>query len=179
MSMSDDALVTFGMPVVPGALPFTDVGYMPVNMLTIGSTLQDLKGKLDGLFIDYTAKGVQHFYTNGAPPTIDYTDLKYRIMGYKGDAIFTHAADGTPMVSDIKHLTVLAKGDLITGSLGFTPNGGIAGQIHTSMQINGQAAGTLDIQVAHEAHDIGFTATGGLTLSDGKLVATFIPLNVG
>lgn len=179
LSMSDDALVTFGAPVGPGALSFADVGYMPVNTLTIGGTLQDLKGKLDGLFIHYTATGVQHFAASGAPTTADYTSLQYELMGYKGDATFTHAADGTPTVSDAKHLTVLAQGELIAGHLAFGANGGITGEVDTSMRIDGQAVGTLDISVQHAAGDIGHTATGGLTLSSGTFHATFVPLSVG
>ena len=149
LSMSDDALVTFGAPAGPGALSFLDVGYMPVNALTIGGSLQDLKGKLDGLFVHYSATGVQHFAAPGAPTTADYTSLQYEIVGYKGDAIFGHAADGTPTASDAKHLTVLAQGDLIagTGHLGFTATGGITGEVNTSLQINGQVVGTLDFSV--------------------------------
>lgn len=177
--MSDDALVTFGAPVGPGALSFHDEGYMPVNELTIGGTLQQLKGKLDGLFIHYTAGGVQHFDpTSGAPTTADYTSLHYELMGYKGGITFGHTADGTPTVSDAKHLTVLAQGDLIAGYLGFGADHGIAGQVEASMQVDGQAVGTLKIDVQHAARDIGYTATG-LTLDGGTLHATFAPLNVG
>jgi len=63
----------------------------------------------------------------------------YRTPGYKGDATFGHAADGTPTVSGAKHLTVLAQGDLITGTghLAFGADGGITGEVNTSMQIDG------------------------------------------
>lgn len=179
LSMSDDALVTFGAPVGPGALSFTDVGYMPVNALTIGGDLQDLKGKLDGLFIRYSGTGVQNFAANGAPTTANYTTLHYDLVGYKGDALFARAADGTPTVSDAKHVIVLAQGDLIAGSLGFGADGGITGQVHASMQINGQSVGTLDISVQHPAGGIGRTAIGGLTLDGGTLHATFMPLGAG
>lgn len=178
LSMSDDALVTFGKPVGLDALSFADVGYMPVNALTIGDDLQDLKGKLDGLFIRYSATGLQHF-ASGAPTTADYMTLHYDLVGYKGDAAFTRAADGTPTLSDAKHLTVLAQGDLIAGHLAFGADGGIAGQVYTSMQINGQVVGALDISVQHAAGDIGHTATGGLTLDGGTLHATFVPLSIG
>lgn len=182
LSMSDDALVTFGAPVGPGALSFLDVGYMPVNEFTIGGSLQDLKGKLDGLFIHYSATGVQHFdATSGAPTTADYLSLQYELVGYKGDATFGHAADGTPTVSGAKHLTVLAQGDLITGTghLGFDAYGGITGQMNPSMWINGQRVGTLDISVQHVSTDIKYPPTGGFTLDGGTLHATFVPLSVG
>jgi len=179
LSMSDDALVTFIGPAGPGALLFLDTGYMPVNGLTIGGGPQYLKGQLDGLFIHYNAEGVQHFAASGAPTTADYTSLQYELMGYKGDAAFGHAADGTPTVSGAKHLTVLAQGDLITGYLGFGADGGITGEVNTSMQIDGQMVGTLDISVQHTSSDIGHTATGGLTLDGGTLHATFLPLSVG
>ncbi len=179
LSMSDDALVTFIGPAGPGALLFLDTGYMPVNGLTIGGDPQYLKGQLDGLFIHYNAEGVQHFAASGAPTTADYTSLQYELMGYKGDAAFGHAADGTPTVSGAKHLTVLAQGDLITGYLGFGADGGITGEVNTSMQIDGQMVGTLDISVQHTSSDIGHTATGGLTLDGGTLHATFLPLSVG
>jgi len=180
LSMSDDALVTFGAPVGPGALSFLDVGYMPVNALTIGGDLQQLKGKLDGLFIHYSATGVQHFAAPGVPTTADYTSLQYELVGYKGDATFGHAADGTPTLSGAKHLTVLAQGDLITGTghLGFGANGGISGEVDTSMRIDDQVVGTLDFSVQHAAGDIG-PAANGFTLSGGTLHATFVPLSVG
>ena len=179
LTMSDDALVTFGAPIGPGALSFTDVGYMPVNGLTIAGVTEQLKGKLDGLFIYYTATGVQHFAATGAPTTADYTTLRYELVGYKGDATFSHAADGTPVLNGGKHLTVLAQGDLIAGQLGFGGDGGISGNVKASMQVDGTVVGTLGISVQHTAGDIGHTATGGLTLDGGTLHATFVPLGVG
>lgn len=180
LNMSDDALVTFGAPVGPGALSFLDVGYMPVNEFTIGGSLQDLKGNLDGLFVHYSATGVQHFDAAiGAPTTADYKTLQYEIMGYKGDTTFGHAANGTPTLSGAKHLTVLAQGDLIAGYLGFNAAGGITGAVSTSMRIDGQVVGTLDFSVQHAFTDIGHTITGGLTLDSGTLHATFVPQSVG
>lgn len=179
LSMSDDALVTFGAPVGPGALSFLDVGFMPVNALTIGGDLQQLKGKLDGLFIRYNATGVQHFAAPGVPTTADYTSLHYDLVGYKGDATFSHAADDTPTLSGAKHLTVLAQGDLIarTGHLGFTATGGIAGTLATTLQVDGTVAGTVNFTVQHAAGDIGIgLAGGGFTLSGGTLHASFVPL---
>ena len=183
LKLSDDALVTFGASVGPGALSFLDVGYMPVNQLTIGNELTlggDLKGKLDGLFVQYNATGVQHFAADGAPTTADYTTLHYELLGYKGDATFGHAADGTPTVSGAKQLTVLAQGDLIAGKghLEFGLDGGITGEVNTSIRIGSQVVGTLDISVRHAAGDIGLTANG-FTLDGGMLQATFVPLNVG
>ena len=180
LSMSDDALVTFGAPVGPGAVSFLDVGYMPVNALTIGGEMQELKGKLDGLFIQYNASGVQHFAAPGVPTTADYTSLHFDLVGYKGDATFGHAANGAPTLSGAKHLTVLAQGDLIpgTGHLGFTATGGIAGILATSFQVDGAVAGTVNFTVQHSAGDIG-PAPGGFTLSGGTLHATFVPASVG
>jgi hypothetical protein len=177
--MSDDALVTFTGPAGPGALSFADTGYMPVNGLTIGGVLQKPEGGSDGLFVHYDSVGVQHFGADGAPTTADYTGLHYEVMGYKGHATFGHAADGTPTVSGAHNLTVLAQGDLIAGYLGFNANGGITGAVSTSMQVNGQAVGTLDFSVQHASGDIGHTAAGGLTLDGGTLHATFLPLAVG
>ncbi len=180
LSMSDDALVTFGAPAGPGALSFVDVGYMPVNELTIGGALQDLKGKLDGLFIHYSAEGVQHFAAPGVPTTADYTKLQYELVGYKGDATFGHDAYGTPTLSGAKHLTVLAQGNLIdgTGHLRFGV-GGITGEVNTLMRIDDQVVGTLDFSVQHATGDIHYPLTGGLTLDGGTLHATFVPLSVG
>lgn len=145
LAMSDDALVTFGAPVGPGTLSFTDVGYMPVNSLTIAGVSEQLKGKLDGLFIQYTATGVQHFAATGAPTTADYTALHYELVGYKGDATFAHAADGTPVLNGGQYLTVLAQGDLIAGQLGFGGDGGISGGVKASMQVDGKVVGMLGI----------------------------------
>lgn len=186
LSMSDDALVTFDGPVGPNPVVFHDDGYMPVNELTIGGDPQQLKGKLDGLFIHYSGKGVQHFDANGTL-TADYTDLQYELMGYKGDATFGHTANGTPTVSGAKHLTVLARGELIPGMghLEFDVDRTtgevkrISGEVNTSMRIDGQVVGTLDISVQHAGGDIHYPATGGLTLDGGTLHATFMPLSVG
>lgn len=175
LSMNDNATVVFGPPVGPGALSFTDAGYMPINDLTIGGDPQRLHGKLDGLFIQYSAQGVQHFDQNGTPTTADYTSLHFELVGYKGDASFGHAADGAATVSDTKHLTVLAHGDLIMGQLGFNASGGITGQVNASYQINGRVVGTLDLSVQHAAGDITQTANG-FTLSGGTLHASFLPL---
>lgn len=177
LSMSDDALVTFGAPVGSDALSFLDVGFMPVNALTIGGEMQELKGKLDGLFIRYNATGVQHFAAPGVPTTADYTSLHYDLVGYKGDATFSHAADGTPTLSGAKHLTVLAQGDLIgtMNHLGFTATGGIAGTVATTLQVDGTVAGRVDFTVQHAAGDI-VQVPGGFTLSGGTLHATFVPL---
>ena len=57
-------------------------------------------------------------------------------------------------------------------------DGGITGEVNTSMQINGQVMGTLDFSVQHAFGAIGYTATDGLTLNDGTLHATFVPLSV-
>lgn len=180
LSMTDDALVTFGAPVGPGALSFVDVGYMPVNALTVGGGVVDLKGKLDGLFVHYSATGVQHLSATGIPTTADYTSLQYELVGYKGDATFTHATDGTPTLAGAKHLTVLAQGSLLPGMghLVSGPDGSITGDVNTSLQVNGQVAGTLDFSVQHAAGDLG-PAANGFTLSAGTLHATFVPLAVG
>src|ERR1700694_821912 len=75
MQMSDNALVTFGAPVAPGALSFHEIGYMPVNALTLAGNIagKPLPGGLDGMFIHYVSDGVQHFAVSGAPSTADYT----------------------------------------------------------------------------------------------------------
>lgn len=174
MGMSDDALVTFGAPVGPGALSFHDAGYMAVNDLTIGNP-QHLPHGLDGMFIRYEGDGVQHFAANGAPATADYTGLHYELVGYKGHATFGHAADGTPTVSGAFDQVVLAQGDLIAGHLAFGADGGLSGEVDASVQSGGQTLGALDISVQHPAGDLGYTAAGGLTLDGGTLLATFVP----
>ncbi len=175
LSMTDDALVTFGPPVGPGALSFTDVGYFPVNALTIGGMAETLKGKFDGLFVQYTSKGVQNFAPTGQPTNADYTSLHYDLVAYKGDVVFGRAADGTPTVAGGKHVTVVAQGDLISGHLGFLPTGGIGGEVLASFKVDGKTLGTLDLTVQHAAGDIGPRATG-FTLDGGNLHATFVPL---
>ena len=178
LSMSDDALVTFGAPVGPGALSFRDAGYMPVNAVTIGGSSLHLGGGLGGLFISYNATGVQHLSADGKPTTADYTSLNYQIIGYTGHATFGHAADGTPTESGASNLTVLGQGDLIKGQLGFGADGGITGNVNTSLRIGGTAVGKVDFSVKHAAGDIG-PAPNGFTLDGGTLHATFVPLNVG
>lgn len=176
LEMTDDALVSFGAPVAPNALSFNDTGYMPVTALTIGSNLQQLTGKFDGLFIEYSGKGIQHF-ANNTPTTADYTSLHYDLVGYKGTPTFGHAANGAPIVSDAGHLTILAQGDLLHGQLGFNSVGGIAGEIDATFRVKGDVTGTLTLNVQHSAGDIMPTATG-FTLDHGFLQATYIPLIV-
>jgi hypothetical protein len=181
LQMSDDALVTFGPPVDPGAVSFHDIGYMPVNALTISGHIagNPLPGGLDGMFIHYVSDGVQHFAVTGAPSTADYTGLHYELVGYKGNATFGHAADGTPTISGIVQQTVLTQGDLIAGHLAFGADGGITGEVDATVQFGGRATGRLDISVQHTAGDIGHPSASSLTLSGGKLDATFVPLPVG
>ena len=69
MDMSDEALITF-VGKVPGGMSFHDVGYMPVNAMTIAGNTRNLPGGgMDRMFISYTADGVQHF-----PSGYNYND---------------------------------------------------------------------------------------------------------
>jgi hypothetical protein len=155
LQMSDDALVSFGAPVAPGAVSFHDTGYMPVNALTIRGNItgKPLPGGLDGMFIHYVSDGVQHFAPSGLPTTADYTELHYELVGYKGDATFGHATDGTPTISGIVQQIVLSQGDLITGHLAFGADGGITGEVDVTEQLGGRTR-RLDISVQHTAGDI-------------------------
>jgi hypothetical protein len=72
---------------------------------------------------------------------------------------------------------VLAQGDLISGQLAFNTSGGIGGEVDVSMQVGGHRVGSMDISVQHSAAEIGHTAAGGLTFSDGALVGTFVALH--
>jgi len=178
LSMSDDALVTFGASVGADAQLFHDIGYMPVNALTIAGIIPGipapLSGGLDGMFVRYSADGVQYM-ANGAPSTADYTGLRYDLVGYTGHAKFGHTADGTPTVSGLLGQVVLAQGDLITGHLAFDKSGAISGEVEVTMRAGLLTTGRLDVSVQHAAGDVGHTATGGLTLSNGNLVGTFLP----
>ena len=122
-NMTDNGAVVLGMPVGPGALSFTDAGYMPITALTIDGDPQRLRGNPDSLFIKYSAQGVQHFAPDGVPTTADYTSLHFELVGYKGNGSFGRAPEGTATFSGGKHLTVLAQGDLIMGQLGFNAMG--------------------------------------------------------
>lgn len=183
LTMSDDALITFTGPATPTAvgsafaLSFQDVGFMPINTLTIAGIPQDLKGKFDWLFIKYSGQGTQNFAGLNAPTTAEYSSLHYDLFGYKGNMIFGHAADGTPTISGGKHVTEIAQGDLIpgTGHLAFDPTtGGIAGDVSTTLEAHGQVTGMLDFSVMHAAGDINYLPTGtGFTLDGGILEATF------
>jgi len=183
LTMSDDALIAFTGPATPTAagsafaLSFQDVGFMPVNAVTIAGMPQGLKGKFDGMFIKYSGQGTQNFAAPNAPTTAEYSSLHYDLFGYEGDMTFGHAADGTPTISGGKHLTAIAQGDLIPGlgHLGFDPaTGGIAGDVSTTLKVDGQVTGTLDISVMHAAGDISYLSTGaGFTLNGGTLQATF------
>ena len=176
LSMTDDALVTFtGPPNAEGATPFVDQGFMPINQVTIGGIPQDVHGKYDGLFIHYFALGTQSISANGLP-SVDYSSLDYEVYGYKGDATFGHASDGTPTESGATHLDVLAQGSMIpgTGHLQFNPDGTIKGNVDATYTVGGQQTGTLDLLISHAAADLSPTANG-FTLKGGDLQATFIP----
>lgn len=183
LTMSDDALITFEGQTTPTAvgsafaLSFQDVGFMPVNTVTIAGMSQDLKGKFDGLFIQYSGQGTQNFAAPNAPTTADYSYLHYDLVAYKGDLKFGNAADGTPTISDGKHLTVIAQGDLIPGlgHLGFDPKtGSIVGALSTTLNIDGKIAGTLNLSVMHGFGDITNLPTGtGFKLDGGILQAAF------
>jgi hypothetical protein len=177
-NMSDDALVTFGGPIGADALSFHDIGYMPVNALAIAGVIPGipvpLPNGLGGMFVRYSADGVQHF-ANGAPSTADYTGLRYDLVSYTGNATFGHAADGTPTVSGLLTQIVLAQGDLIAGHLAFDASGAISGEVDVTVRSGPLTTGRLDVSVHHAAGDVGHTATGGITLSNGNLVGTFVP----
>jgi hypothetical protein len=177
-NMTDDALVTFGGPVGADPVPFHDIGFMPVNALTIAGAIPGisvpLPGGLAGMFVRYSADGIQHF-ANGAPSTADYTGLRYDLVGYTGHATFGHAADGTPTVSGLLTQVVLGQGDLIAGHLAFDASGAISGEVDVTVRSGLLTMGRLDVAVQHAAGDVGHTATGGITLSNGNLVGTFVP----
>ena len=182
LTMSDDALVTFGQPVGSDGLAFHDIGYMPVNAMTVagnipGVTARLSNGTLDGVFVQDVGDGVQHF-SNGLPTTAYYTSLHYELIGYTGTATFDHAADGTPTVTGPIHEFVLAQGDLLSGQLAFNASGGVGGEMDVSMQVGGHRVGSMDISVQHSTMDISYTATG-LKLSNGELVGSFVPLHTG
>ena len=133
------------------------------------------------MFISYVADGVQHFSATGDPTTAEFTKLQYKLFAGKGDAVFGRAPSGAPTKTGMIGREV-DHGDLIKGSLAFTPAGGIAGQISATSVANGAHPGHVNISVYHAAADIGHTATGGLLLTGGNLQASFtpaIPIDIG
>jgi len=178
LNMTDDALITFGAPIGVNAVSFHDSGYMPVDSLTIAGIIPGVSfpglGSPGRMFIRYSGDGIEQI-ANGVPGTATYTRLQYDLVGYTGHALFGHAADGTPTVSGLLAQVVLAQGDLISGHLAFDATGAISGEIDVTMRIGSRNIGSLDVAVQHAATDIGRTATGGLTLSNGSFVGTFIP----
>lgn len=175
LGMTDDGLVTFGAAVAPDAVSFSESGFMPITQMTVAGDPLQLQGRVDGLFIKYSATGSQSFGPGDVPPSAAYDSLHYELIGYKGDATFGRAADGTPTVSGIHNEIVLAQGDLQSGQLAFTATGGIEGKVAaTFTAADGGGSGSLDLTVQHAAGDVGLTGAG-LTLSGGDLTAVFVP----
>lgn len=171
LTMTDDALVTFGQPTSGGVM-FHDTGFMPVTAESVaGHTFAPPAGTT--MFLAYNATGVQHFSASGAPTTADYTQLHYTLYAAQGKGSFGHAADGTPTSAGMSDLVKLAGGYLIKGELAFTQTGGITGSISATASVFGAPIGSVAMSIQHAATDIGHTATGGLTLSGGNPHATF------
>jgi len=178
MDMTDDAVVTFGK-TGPAGTSFSDVGYMPVNQLTLGSNPLQLPSDSSHFFISYSGKGVQD-----ASGHISYTSLHYELIRYTGPLASFSVDGGKATVTGASNRTVIAQGDLIKnqGNLqiayadpGHTIIAGIAGNIDASVKIGGKTVGELDISVNHSGTDLG-PAAGGFTLTGGTLHATFLPV---
>jgi hypothetical protein len=186
MQMQDDAFVILGTTASDGGINFTDEGYMPVTGLTLGGGPLHMPAGLDGAFIHYYhAYGEQYLDANTQVRTIKYTDLQYDLVGYKGNAQFGHdPVTGAATVDGLKQTFELAHGSLLPGQgqLVADPYFNITGQVNVSVLVGMQRVGELDISVAHAgldtAHpDVGFTSTGGITLSDGNLSAKFVAVH--
>lgn len=173
LTMSDDALVTFGTPTADG-VPFHDQGFMPVTAATIaGTPLNQPPGNNGNLFIRYTGDGTQSLDANGLPTAV-YSTLQYELVRYNGAGKFGHAADGSLTMKGVGNPTVIGSGHLLNGQLDFAPDGSITGHLAATFQTSGQPAGTIDIAVNHAPGDVHFLA-GGLTLDGGTLLATYTP----
>ena len=187
LDMTDDALVTLGTPTnfqgPTATATFTDDGFMPITPQSIAGSPLHLPGWADGAFIEYTSSGSQSLYNIGSasnpnfvPTVATYTDLHFELVAYKGDASFSHALNGLPTIAGILKEAVVAAGDLISGSLSVNPaTHAISGDVLTTLQINNQTVGNIDISLSHAASDVG-PAPSGFTLSGGALHATFTPL---
>lgn len=171
LSLDDQAEVTFGTPVL-GGISFHDVGFMPITGID-----GHAGGAGGGLFLKYTADGVQHFDAAGNPTAADYNSMHFEIDAYIGKLTFGHAADGSPTETGSALIVKIATGDLLSGHLAFGPTGNITGEVDASLKaLNGTVIGALDIHVAHAPGDIG-PALGGMTLSGGTTTADLIALS--
>jgi hypothetical protein len=192
MNMTDDAYVSFMGPdpnSTDGVL-FRDVGYMPINSLTLGGNPLHIPNGFNA-YIEYEGLGVQHTTTG----TIDYTGLTYKLYAYNGNAgTFTNdpnASAGYNVTAGGIHNPVL----LATGSLdpsgqhdlhfgGFDPvtqqPSTIGGQLDVSVMVGSNQIGTLDIGVQHQiATDMHWNNAGsGFSLDHGTLTAAFYPTPV-
>ncbi len=195
MDMTDDALVTFGQAAEgSSSVPFTDEGYMPVNMKTLmlGDNSLHVPGGLDGVYIHYyNGTGVQ---TPRLDPTgttaigadITYTGLQYDLVGYKGKNVsFDHAAgtNAPTLEGTLKQTFELAHGSLDTSQLSqlvYTPAYGksgptVAGDVYVSVMGGSQQLGDLKIHVSHSGSNEIATVGNQILLSGGALQAVFLP----
>jgi hypothetical protein len=170
LHISDDALVTFTQPNSLGVSAFHDSGFMPITEATIAN------GVTTHFYLQYDSTGSLQFGAQG-PVSADYSSLHYREFAYTGNATFGHAADGTPTITGVHDAIQVMSGDLIPGHghLAFNPNGSISGEVNVTAKIGGAGpvVGQYDIAVSHAASDIGFTRTGGMTLTGGTSTASY------
>ena len=166
-----------------GGTQFTDVGFLPVQSLSLGGKaavqagLNAAGGTGWGVYIRYAGAGTQTL-VGGVPAVATYTALNYQIVAYKGLATFGFDASGQAVIGGtVKQQTTLGQGSLISGGLGFVPmpagpsiEGGMTGTLVPSAgQLTTDADDVFALTINHPAGSYAFTSPTTLEIdaSDG------------
>jgi hypothetical protein len=119
ITTTDFATVNYTGPASGGGVGFNESGFLPIVSFQNGGTTVFPSGFGSGynLYFQFTAAGTQSSAAVSPTTTGTFTSLHYTLFGYNGGP-----ANFTPTSTSATGTVALAQGDLLNGSVGFTPN---------------------------------------------------------